>query len=75
MIIMITMTSNLKLKREPVCHTLAVAQTFRKRSRLIEGEWILIATNDDLNIKDTEYKTMVMAHYSFYEDFLSSRFS
>lgn len=58
-IIMITMTSNLKLKRKAVYLTLAVAQTFEEKTRLTEGEWILVAFNDYWNIKDTEFETTV----------------
>lgn len=56
---MITMTSNLKLKRKAVYLTLAMAQTFEKKTRLTEGEWILVAFNDYWNIKDTEFETTV----------------
>lgn len=38
--IMITMTSNLKLKSGTVYLTVAMAQTFEKRTRHTEGEWI-----------------------------------
>lgn len=38
--IMITMTSNLKLKSGTVYLTLAMAQTFEKTPRHTEGEWI-----------------------------------